>query len=414
MAIKRSRGALSSIARAAQGMVWVPIGHLALVSLAGALPSPRPCAGPPRHVFRILVFAHDEEEDVADCVASVLELSYPEGLRRVVVVADNCSDRTAERARTSGAEVWERVDPARAGKGPAIAWALSRLSGENDWDAVVLLDADGQVSPSFLSVMDRRLAEGALAVQGERRVTNADANVVSRLAEISTAAQCVLRPRGRARLGGAAKLVGNGIVLRRSVLEACPWRAEGLVEDVEYWLALLANGIRPAFEAGARVSDLMPTEVSAARVQRTRWDAGRTAVLRRHVVGAVRTSWRTRDLVLAEAIFSELVLPTLSVTGVLIAAAAGTRWVVDRTGTGPALAQSGVLLGHLLVALKVAKAPPATYAALALTPGVALWRVSVTVDALVRGKDRQWARTPRRAARSEARGSRSSGPLESM
>lgn len=397
MSRRGGRAALSAVSRGVQRLMWVPVGHLALISLAGSLTPSRPRAGSPTHSFRILILAHDEEDDVARCVESVCRLAYPNDLYRAVVVADNCGDRTAERARGAGAKVWERNDAANPGKGPAIGWALDRLADEDGWDAVVLLDADGLVTTDFLVVVDRRLAEGVVALQAERRVTNADANLVARLADISAAAQCVLRPRGRARLGGSAKLVGNGIVLGRSVLRDCPWRADGLVEDFQYWLALLAQGIRPVYEAHARVSDLMPTDLASARVQRTRWEAGRAALLRHHLVEATRLSWRRRDPVLAEALFSELLMPTLSVTGGLVALAAGARWVADgKSAAG--LVQAGALLGHLVLALKAAEAPRATYAALGLAPAVALWRLWVSVEALARGDDLRWERTPRRVA----------------
>lgn len=393
-AIGTTRRALGAASGSLQAALWLPVGHLAFVSLAGSLPLPPPSKGSPRHSFVVLIPARNEEANVCAAVESALRSSYADGMRRVIVIADNCTDGTAARARASGAEVWERFDRARANKGAALQWALERLRDEPGWEAVVVLDADATVSAGFLTAVDRRLAEGACVVQGERYVTNAGDNVVSRLAQVSSAAQCVLRPRGRTRLGGAAKLVGNGMVFHRRVLEDCPWRVEGLAEDFEYWLQLLEHGIHPVHEPAAVVSDLMPTSLGSARVQRARWEAGRLTLLRRHLAGR-RFGAALRDPVLLEALVAELVFPNLSVTAAAILGTGLARWAAERRGASTAALQCGVLVGHVVLALRAAGAPRAAYASLALAPVAVGWRLWVTVEAAVRGKKLEWQGTPR-------------------
>ena len=396
--VGRARTGLAATARAAQAVLWPPLGHLALISLAGSIPMASTKAGSGRHSFVVLIPARSEEVHIEGAVTSALRSSYPERQRKVIVVADNCTDSTASRAGDNGAEVWERFDPSRASKGAAIGWALNRLTADPDWDAVVILDADAILSPAFLSVVDQRLAEGHQVVQGERYVANPGDNLVSRLAQVSSAAQCVLRPRGRARLGGAAKLVGNGMVFHRNVLEDCPWRVEGLAEDLEYWLQLLEHAIHPFHEPNAVVWDLMPTDLRSARIQRARWEAGRFALLRRYLsrdgLGVAR-----RDPVLVEALISEIVLPNLSVTGSAVFVTGLARWALERRGVRTAVLQCTVLLGHLLLALRAAKAPLSAYASLATAPLVAAWRLGVTVEAFLRGTGLRWQGTPRSQAR---------------
>ena len=387
--------ALSGAGRLAQAALWVPVGHLAAVAVAGSLRPRQVTTGDPHHRFVIVVPARNEESQIHMPVTSALQAEYPADMRRVLVVADNCTDGTAAEAKEHGAEVWERFDTERASKGAAVEWALERLLPEDGWDAVVFLDADAQVDPRFLAVVDQRLAEGLAVVQGERHVTNADDNVVSRLAQVSSAAQCVLRPRGRARLGGAAKLVGNGMVIHRRISEVCPWRAEGLVEDVEYWLQLLEHGIHPVHEPCAVVSDLMPTDLAAARVQRSRWEAGRFNLLGDHLRRCAGHALRRRDPVMAEALISELILPNLSVTQALVLTAGLARWATARTGAWTAAAQSGVIAGHVVLSLRAAGADRSSYAALALAPGVMVWRVWVTVEAALKRRRLRWHSTPR-------------------
>ena len=87
-----------------------------------------------------------------------LRLRVPGALRRIIVIADNCSDGTARRAADAGAEVWERTDAEQRGKGFALAWAIERLFAEDRaLPAVALVDADCGVSPNLLTAFERRL-----------------------------------------------------------------------------------------------------------------------------------------------------------------------------------------------------------------------------------------------------------------
>lgn len=392
------RGVVGRVGSYGQAGLWPVVGHLAVVSLAGSLRVAAKGRHAPEHRFRVVIPARDEEAQISAAVESALGSAYPSALRGVVVLADNCADGTASVARTYGAKVWERSDPARPSKGAALEWGLARLLQSADWDAVVILDADSRLHPDFLAVMNSRLVDGARVVQGEREVVNAASTAVAWLSQMSSAAQWVLRPRGRARVGAAAKLFGSGMVIHREVLERCPWQVEGLAEDVEYWLALLRLGIHPVHEPAAVVSDVAPTDLTAARVQRSRWEAGKVSALHEHGVDLARVVIRRRDPILAEAVLSELVFPNLSVTGALIGTAGGLRWMARRQGMRVSLIQSGIVFGHLGLALRAAGAPRRAYAALAFSPLVALWRLWVTVEATLRHRRLQWRGTPRASA----------------
>lgn len=372
---RAARGVLHGCAAAAQALTWLPVGHLGLLAVAGSVPPRRVVLRPePETRFVVVVPGRNEEEFVAAAVGSLLRARYPRELMRVVVVADNCHDGTAEVARAAGAEAWERNDPARASKGAALGWAFERLLAEDpDWDALLVLDADGTVDRDLFRVLDARIDDVAV-LQAERRVGNPRPNLMTRLSEVSTDAQTVLRPRARQHLGGAAKLVGTGMVFRRDVLRLIPWHAEGLVEDVEYWLTLLQEGIRPEFEPRAQVADLMPETMSAARRQRERWQAGRAGLARGRARSSLRLSLRRRDPVLLEAVVSELLLPTLSVTGTAVVGSTALSLLLRRRGMSTGALQALVVTVHVLAGLRAAGASAATYRALAASPLVAIWK----------------------------------------
>ena len=106
--------------------------------------------------FVVVIPAHNEELGVAGTVESVLRADYPSERRRVLVVADNCSDATAERAEQAGARVLVRHDAERRGKGYALAAAFEQVLQDPDVDAVVVVDADTEVTPNLLSAFGAR------------------------------------------------------------------------------------------------------------------------------------------------------------------------------------------------------------------------------------------------------------------
>ena len=118
--------------------------------------------------------AHDEASGIARCVES-LRLAATAQTAEVVVIADNCTDQTGAVARSAGARVIERNDPAHRGKGYALEFAFRRLIAEGA-DAFLVVDADSRVAPNFIAEMAAALEAGAGAVQCRYLVANPGAS----------------------------------------------------------------------------------------------------------------------------------------------------------------------------------------------------------------------------------------------
>ena len=282
-----------------------------------------------RRLFRfdVVVAAHDEEAGIARTVKSLLGVDYPAALRRVLVVADNCSDATAARAAEAGAVVLVRDEPERRGKGYALEHAFARIEEDGVADVVAVVDADTTVSPGLLRAFARRLAAGAEAVQAEYGVENADASWRTRLLVIALALFHLERSLARERLGLSVGLRGNGMAFTRELLRRVPYRAYSLVEDVEYSLSLGEAGVRVAFAPEARVFGEMVSTGEAARSQRARWERGRAALAFSRAPRLLATALRRREPVLAELAL-DLLVPPLS--SLVLAATLGTGLALAR------------------------------------------------------------------------------------
>src|SRR5260370_77841 len=137
--------------------------------MAASLPSLLRRGGPivrflPRTRFLVVIPAHDESALIAGTVRSVLATDYPAALRTVVVIADNCTDDTAAKARRAGATCLERVDADRRGKPWALNWLFNTID-LSAYGGVAIVDADTIVDSRFLRVMDGRLQRGEPPIQ---------------------------------------------------------------------------------------------------------------------------------------------------------------------------------------------------------------------------------------------------------
>src|SRR5947209_5965887 len=119
----------------------------------------------------VLIPAHDEELPIARTLSSLAAQLYPRGLYRVIVIADNCRDRTASVAAAAGADmVMVREDPEAPGKGRALRWAMDQiLASGAPPDAIVSIDADTIADPNLLRALVERFEAGAEAVQSDYR-----------------------------------------------------------------------------------------------------------------------------------------------------------------------------------------------------------------------------------------------------
>jgi 1,2-diacylglycerol 3-beta-glucosyltransferase len=379
----------------------VSTGYLLLLAVAALVR--RPSAGPtgPRPRLAVLVPAHDEERLVARCVRSLRDQDYPAALSRLLVVADNCTDATAEVAAGAGAEVWPRVDPTARGKGQALRWAMDRLlAGPEPPDAIVVVDADSVAEPGLLSGLARAAQAGYDAVQAEYLVLEETGSTRERL--LATAFLLFHRVRfgGRAALGLPAALVGNGMLFTRHLLETRPWSAFTGVEDLEQTIRLRLDGVAVHFAADARVRGPMAAGAGADRHQRLRWEGGRFHVVRHYVPALAAAALRRRDARLLDAAL-DLAVPPLGLLA--MACTAGTAVTLALAISGlviwpAALAWSAALVAlaaYVVVGLVAAGAEGRHYAALLGAP-IFLLRKIATYARLGRGFDPSlWERTQR-------------------
>ncbi|MFT4539648.1 MAG: cellulose synthase/poly-beta-1,6-N-acetylglucosamine synthase-like glycosyltransferase [Planctomycetota bacterium] len=347
--------------------------ELWVLSMAGALqPRKRPQKAARQLHLAIVVPAHDEEGGIERCVSSLKACDAPQGQVDVFVIADNCSDETAQRAEAAGAQVLVRDEADLRGKGYALDFAFTRLlADERNFDAFLVIDADTTVAPNLVKVFESAFSYGTRAAQCRYTASNPDASLRTRLQNIALLAFNFLRPRGRERLGLSVGIAGNGFGLRRDVLARFPYEARSVVEDLEYHLKLVEGDVRVEFLESTSVLGEMPTGQKAASSQRARWEGGRMRMIREHVPGlAMRVmsgQWR-----FLEPLFELLLLPLAMHVMLLL-----TCFAIPFDATRLyALAGLGLVGVHVSIALIVGKAGVRDLLALASAPLYVLWKLT--------------------------------------
>jgi 1,2-diacylglycerol 3-beta-glucosyltransferase len=381
-------------------LVWTT--YLATLSFLSRANRSPPFADPPRTRFEIVVPSHNEEVGIASTVDCLLAVDYPPGLRRVVVVADNCSDATAARAREAGAVVLERSDTSRRGKGYALALAFERALADGVTDAVVVVDADTKVTPNLLRAFDARLQSGARAVQAEYCVANPDASWRTRLMHVGFTLFHDVRSRARERLGVSTGLRGNGMGFAVSLLREVPHEAFSVVEDVEYGIRLGQRGYRVTYAGEARVFGEMVSSERASRSQRRRWEGGRWVLARRHAATLLADGLRRRSLLLLDLAMDLLVPPlTYVALATFVGVVASASWVRFGGGSPWVLAPwFAALAGFAVYVVRgiwLAGAGPRTLLALLWAPVYMIWKVVLAVRSprSSPAREGEWVRTAR-------------------
>jgi len=252
-------------------VVMVPLAVLGLQCFIALLPS-RPLPRGERHRVAVLVPAHNE----ASVLGATIEHAKKQLLRddRLVVVADNCTDTTAQIARLAGAEVIERTDDQQRGKGYALNAGVRYLE-QSPPEVVIVVDADCQLETSAID-------ELACAAVGTGRPVQAlylmhMPSQPGPEASVSVFAFLMknwVRPRAMQRLGLPVLLTGTGMAFPWKIICDAPLASGDIVEDLVLGLELTRRGFGPAFCESAHVWSDLPSNEEAAVVQRTRWEHG--------------------------------------------------------------------------------------------------------------------------------------------
>ncbi|WP_028545997.1 glycosyltransferase family 2 protein [Paenibacillus taiwanensis] len=325
----------------------------------------------PKKTFAVLVAAHNEEAVIDALMENLKTVDYPKDMYDVFVICDNCTDNTAEIVREHGWTACERHNPHQRGKGYAIEWMLKKLwEMPRQFDAVVMLDADNLVSPDFLREMNNDLCSGARVIQGYIDTKNPHDSWITAAYGVTYWYCNRLWQLSRTNLKMANFLGGTGMCFENQLLKDMGWGATSLVEDLEFTVRCVKNGVNPVFNYKARVYDEKPLTFKASARQRLRWMQGHFTVARRYFFPLLWQSLKERNLAKFDTALYTITVYTVLVTFLLT----GYMWVDAALFNGPNFPTLYEYLPTWLAVVSVVATCAAFILALVLE-GVKSWRV---------------------------------------
>ena len=230
------------------------------------------------HRFAVLIAARNEEAVLPHLLESIRSQGYPAELLDTYVVADNCTDRTAEVARAHGAQVFQRFNKQQVGKGYALNFLLKQIDGNvglDQYDAFLVFDADNLLEPDYVAQINQTYSDGYEAFCGYRNTKNFGGNWLSAGYGIWYLHDSTHLNRSRMMLGTTCAVTGTGFGFTRELLERCGgWHFFTLTEDIEFNTWCATHGVRIGYCHDAILYDEQPENFRQSWRQRTRWTQG--------------------------------------------------------------------------------------------------------------------------------------------
>lgn len=236
-----------------------------------------------QHRFMTIIPAHNEEKVVVNLIESLKKLDYPKDLYDIYVIADNCTDKTAEVAKKAGAIVYERFDEAHKTKGHALQWFLAqKIEEDAPYDAFCIFDADNIVDENFLKVMNKKLCQGEEVVQGYKDIKNPSDSWVSAGYAIFYWTMHRFYHLARYNIGLSPLMNGTGFMVKFDVIKPQGWNTKTLTEDIEFSLKRIIEGKKLGWARDAIVYDEQPVGFKQSWTQRSRWTVGHMQCLKEY------------------------------------------------------------------------------------------------------------------------------------
>lgn len=229
-----------------------------------------------QHKYGVLIAARNEEAVIGNLIDSIREQEYPQELVDIFVVADNCTDKTAEVARQRGAICYERFDSEHKTKGFALQYlveCIRRDYGIYTCEGYLIFDADNLLKRDFLVHMNDSFDAGEKIVTSYRNTKNFDDNWITASYGLHWLRTVITEHRARSMFRLACRIQGTGFLFAAELIEN-GWNYTGFTEDRAFSADAVAKGYRISFNNEAEFYDEQPTDLRIAFRQRIRWAKG--------------------------------------------------------------------------------------------------------------------------------------------
>lgn len=286
----------------------------------GLLKKPKRFEASAQHRFAVVVSARNESSVIGNLIASIRSQNYPRELVDIFIIADNCTDNTAEIARSAGAIVYERFNKEQVGKGYALDWMFNIIETEyadKNYEGYIIFDADNVLDPNYIAEMNKVFDNGYRIITSYRNSKNYDTNWITAGYSLWFLREAKYLNNARMQLGTSCAISGTGFLVSADVIrENNGWIHHLLTEDIEFTTDSIIHGEKIGYCADAILYDEQPTKFSQSYTQRLRWAKGFYQVFKNYgaklVKGVFKGSFSCFDMLMT-------IMPAMLLTLISIA-----------------------------------------------------------------------------------------------
>lgn len=289
----------------------------------------KPLGEPKANRFAVLVSARNESGVIRNLIESIKAQTYSQELIDVYIVADNCTDNTAEIARECGAYVYERFDKVNVGKGYALNYVLKEISrkySEDYYDGYFVFDADNVLDPHYIEEMNKTFSSGYDILTSYRNSKNYGDNWISAGYSLWFLRESKYLNYSRMLMNTSCAISGTGFMFSKDIAkELNGWKYYLLTEDIEFTVDHVINNYKIGYAKNAILYDEQPKEFSQSVRQRMRWAKGYYQVICNYgtklIKGAVKDkSFSCYDMTMSTmpAMILTIVSTVINITAALV------------------------------------------------------------------------------------------------
>lgn len=315
----------------------------------------KPLPEPAPNRLAVLISARNEEAVIGNLIKSLVEQTYDKSLYEIILVADNCTDRTAEVAKEAGATVYVRENKEEKGKGYALNYLLHRIwedRGKDAFDGFVVFDADNLADKNFLTEINKVFSGGYDVVTAYRNSKNYGKNIRTAGMSMYFLRDATIMNRARAKLSANTCVTGTGFLFsNRLAKENGGWPFYTLTEDGEFTMDNACKGVPTSYAHDAVFYDEQPEGFCDSWNQRVRWCKGGLQIFKIYLGRLMRGIFSRRFLTFFDmtnflfcAYFTSVVTVAANIVALPLAFLAGAK-------IGEVLIMFASMVGFVYVAL---------------------------------------------------------------
>jgi len=229
-----------------------------------------------KHKYAVLIAARNEKNVIGNLLDSINKQDYPSNLVTTFVVADNCTDNTAEIARSKGAICYERFDNEHKTKGFALQFLCEKIEedyGRMNYEGYFIFDADNLLNTNYITKMNDAFDAGEKIITSYRNTKNFDENWIASTYGLHWIRSIRMNHRARSVLRLATNIQGTGFLFTNEIIKN-GWKYTSLTEDRALTADAVAQGYPITYNDEAEFFDEQPTSLKIALRQRLRWSRG--------------------------------------------------------------------------------------------------------------------------------------------